>query len=161
MTRKELLEKLPPEVIADAIETDGRIHILPDNHRKAFEGLMPILVRVQAENAEFELNEAKKAQSAFMVILKATNIKAYKAMQKALDKYVFYENGKFDFRCKKGSVGMFFKKVGYFGIKDRDIISQYVTIYGQPVESNSIENANRNAPPGDWPKIEADIFTTK
>jgi hypothetical protein len=56
---------------------------------------------------------------------------------------------------------MFFKEAGYFGIKDRETVAKYITIYRKPTTSNALENANRNVPPMDWEKIRGDIFTTK
>jgi hypothetical protein len=106
-------------------------------------------------------DEASKVnQSEFMQYLKIKNTKAYKALNKALNKWVIYDNGVFDFRCSKGSVGLFFLTANITKQEDREIIVKYITIFGEKTTARSLKNAYGNTPTEDWEKMEKEIFNT-
>jgi hypothetical protein len=96
-----------------------------------------------------EDEKSKAEQSDFMVFLKTKN-------KKALVKLVVYENEKFDFRCKIGTVGQFFLTVNFIEKEDREFIAKHITIVGEPTTAEKLKNAYGNIPPNEWGKI--DLF---
>jgi len=105
----------------------------------------------QQGNSDYEKN-------IFIQILKKDSPKTYKAMKKAIEsELVEYTDKYFNFRCSKGSVGLFFGKTE---CKDRKLICQYVLINNDPCELVTLGNWKKNTKPEDWERIEKVIFAT-
>jgi len=103
-----------------------------------------------------QLNDIDYERNIFIQMLKEHSPPTYRAMKKAIEtELVEYNDKYFNFRCSKGSVGLFFGKTGY---KNYKIICQYVLINNDTCEQITLQNWNKNDPPKDWQTIEKNIF---
>jgi len=112
----------------------------------------------QKEIKADQLNDLDYEKNIFIQMLKEQSLPTYRAMKKAIEtELVEYNDKYFNFRCSKGSVGLFFGKTGY---NNHKMICQYVLINNDPCEQITLRNWNKNDPPSDWQTIEKNIIST-
>jgi len=105
-----------------------------------------------------QINDLDYERNIFIQMLKEQSLSTYRAMKKAIEtELVEYNDKYFNFRCSKGSVGLFFGKTGY---NNHKMICQYVLINNDPCEQITLKNWNKNDPPSDWQIIEKNIIST-
>jgi hypothetical protein len=101
------------------------------------------LLRIQTESSKEEDYE----KNSFIQILKHTSPPTYEAMRKAIGiELVEYNNKYFNFRCSRGSVGLFFGKSGIKQQYMRNMICQFVLINNDPCELITLRNWKKNNP---------------
>ena len=101
------------------------------------------------ENKEDADNQRKK--------LKKAAPKSYEVMKRAINlEIVIYEQGKLNFICDKGCVGLIFHEAGFTGYK---FINPYILINGKPPAKSTLQNGIKNPEPKSWEHLKEQLFS--
>jgi hypothetical protein len=92
----------------------------------------------------------------FMKLLENDFSTAYTAVKNGLVAgLIEYKDGLFNFKCKKGCVGLIFNKAGCTEYKT---INKHILINGEEPKKDTLKNCTKNTPPKEWDRIEQIIF---
>jgi len=121
--------------------------------KKTLESL-GILPSIDANTAKIAEN-TEKLQAWETHHLAATWKKEYPVLFAAISKlinigYIEYFDSKFNFKMKKGCVGLVLNKCGY---TDYKIAYPYILIDKEPAQLSTLQNCTKNAPPEQWEEI--------
>jgi hypothetical protein len=93
-----------------------------------------------------------------MQFLKSEYRTAYTAVKIGIARGIieFTDDNKFDFKCNRGCVGLFFNEAGCTAYKQ---IYPHILINGTKPAENTLKNCTKNTPPREWERIRRLIFS--